>query len=165
MKHLALLLALLVPTTSSASTKLLLLEDIGSEEADFSWNEVYGGGVGFSADHPICWGEECYGFHSTGTLAGFKLESRDVYYVGNGDETPILCGRTRGFFDHTRFYDACRVTIEPERVCQAWYAADDCVQSVTKYRVYLSIDERTLASESGARGPLAEAQVGRLPAR
>jgi len=158
MRHVLLLLTLLVPSISAASTKLLLLDDIGSEEADFSWNKVYGGRVAFSAtlNHPICWGEECYGFHSTSALEGFKRESRDVYYVGNGDETPILCGKTHGFFDRPRFYDACRVSIEPERVCQAWYSANDCVHSVTKYRVYLSIDEREVASEAGASRSHAE---------
>jgi len=152
MKSVVLLLALLVPSTSLASTKLLLLDDIGSADAEFSWNKAYGGRVAFSAslNHPPCWAEECYGFHSTSALNGFKRESRDVYYVGDGDVAPVLCGKTHGFFDRPRFYDTCRVSVEPERVCQAWYSAGDCVQSVTKYRVYLSIDERQLASEDGA---------------
>ena len=149
MRRLALWLALLIPSTSTASTRLLLLDDIGSEAADFSWNQVYGGGVEFSADHPVCWGEDCYGFHSTGTLEGFRLESRDVYYVGNGDQAPILCGRTRGFLDGPRFYDACRVSVEPELVCEAWYADRDCVHAVTRYRVYLSIEER--GADAGTR--------------
>ena len=70
--------------------------------------------------------------------------------MGNGDEAPVLCGRTRGFLDGARFYDACRVIVEPERVCQAWYGAGDCVQSVTKYRVYLSIDAPRPGGEADA---------------
>ena len=86
----------------------------------------------------------------TGALPGFEAQSRDVYYVGQGDRAPILCGRTRGILDGPRFYDACRVSVEPERVCEVWYTADDCAQSVTRYRVYLSIDEPRLAGEAEA---------------
>jgi hypothetical protein len=163
MNGVALLLAFLASSTASASTKLLLLEDIGTEEARFSWDGVYGGEVALSAivDRPNCWDEavadQCYDFHSTGALKGFKRQSRDVYYVGNGDAAPVLCGKAPGFFERPRFYDTCRVSVEPERVCEAWYTADDCVRSVTRYRVYLSIDGRDkLASEGGASRSLFE---------
>jgi len=145
MRVAVLLLSLLVPATALASTRLLLLEDIGSEQADFSWNPIYGGGVEFSASHPVCWGDDCYGFHRTGRLEGFELDSRDVYYVGGADRVPVLWRRTRGWFEGPRFTDACRIRVEPERVCQVWYSSDDCVQSVIKYRVYIDIESRKLA--------------------
>jgi hypothetical protein len=151
MRRLAILLALLIPAPSLAATTLLLVfDDIGAPEADFSWNEVYGGGVELSANHPRCWGEDCYGFHSTGSLEGFRLVSRDVYYVGDGDRRPVLCGKTRGFLGAPRFYAACRVRVEPERVCEAWYGEDDCVDAGTRYRVYLHIEEPAGAPHASA---------------
>jgi hypothetical protein len=143
MMRVALLLALLIPSTSLASTKVLLLEDVGSEKAHFSWNKASGGQVAFSAtvDRPICLDEDCFDYHSTGALKGFKREARDVYYVGDGSRAPILCGQTHGLFTRPRFNSACRIGVEPELVCEAWYAGTDCIRAVTKYRVYLTIDE------------------------
>jgi len=147
----ALLLTLLLASSSEAATRLLLLEDIGSPDARFSWSGVDDGQVEFSATvyRRVCWNQECYDFHSTGALEGFKRDSRDVYYVGEGDQTPILCGRTDGFLSRARFYDTCRVSVEPERVCEVWYAVGDCVESRTRFRVYLDVDDQALASGAG----------------
>lgn len=145
MKRIVLSLALLVSSTSLASTRVLLLDDIGSGKASFSWTKAYGDGkVALSAvvDHEVCWDQYCYDTYDTGPLQGFERRAREVFYVGTGSGTaPVLCGETQGFLARSRFHDACRISIEPERVCLTWYVPDDCVNAVTKRRVYLTINE------------------------
>jgi hypothetical protein len=148
MKSMMLLLALVFPCASLASTKVLLLDDIGSGKASFSWTKADGDGkVALSAIvYPgVCWddlGPPCFGVYDTGALQGFERKGRDVFYVGAGSgEASVLCGRTQGLLARSRLYDACRVSIEPARVCQAWYVPGDCVKAVTKHRVYLTINE------------------------
>jgi hypothetical protein len=144
MKHiLVLVVVLLVPATCLASTRILLFEDIGPGEAVFSWNKVSGGQVALSAvvynEH--CWDQYCWDYRSTRALAGFKRDGRNVYHVGSGGDASVPCGKTRGFFRGPRFDPACRISVEPERVCLAWYGDNDCVLAVTKFRAYLTIDD------------------------
>lgn len=151
MKRIAFLLSVLLASSAEASTRVLLLEDIGSPDADFSWSKVYDGQVEFYATvaRPTCWNFDCFDVHSTGALAGFKRESRDIYYVGDGDRPPIPCGKTDGLFADARLNENCRVSVEPERVCEAWFSGNDCVESATRFRVYLDIDAPELVSGAG----------------
>jgi len=137
-----LLLAPLVPSSSAASGRVLAIDDIGSGEPHFSWQELWGGKVALSATvaYRTRLDDNSSEYHSSGALGGFRREARDVYYVGNGDGAPVLCGRTQGFFlPGPEFSAACRVSVEPEQLCVGWYGADDCIAAVTRYRVFLTI--------------------------
>lgn len=143
MRCVALLLALLAPCVSAASTRVLLIDDIGSGKPYFSWQTLCDGLVAFSVAvvNRNCLDDNCSDFRSTRALEGFKREAREVYYVGDGGAAPIACGKTQGFFlDGSEFYDACRVSVEPEQVCDAWYGAGNCALARTQYRVYLTIE-------------------------
>ncbi len=143
MNLVAMLLALMVPAASFAATKVLLFEDIGSESAYFAWNKASGNRAALSAtvNHWPCSVEDCYDYRSTGALKGFERAGREVFYIGPAGETPILCGRTYGLFTRSQFLPTCRISVETAHVCESWYTADDCAHAVTRYRVYLVIDE------------------------
>lgn len=139
-----LLIALLLPASVSASTRLLLFDDIGFAEATFAWDKRSQDGVAVSAvvDLGVCMDEQCHGTYSTAALADFERSGRSVYYVGAGaGGTRVACGETGGFLSSSRFEESCRILVEPVIECVAWVAPDDCGRAVTRYRVYLVIDD------------------------
>ncbi len=144
LKIVSLLISLLLPSTAMASTEVLLFDDIGPAEATFAWDNLPDRkvAIAISVERGACMDGECYDDYSTGALAGFERSERNVYYVGDGSgKIRVLCGRTGGIFSLARFGDACRIRLEPEHECVAWFLADDCGRVVTRHRVYLTIDE------------------------
>ncbi len=142
MRHLAALLTLLLPLGALASNRVLLIDDIGSGSPHFSWQSRCDGRVALAVtvESRDCLDENCAVFLSTGPLADLEREAREVYYVRGGGEARIACGRTPGFFlDGSEFYDGCRVSVEPEPVCQTRHPSGECIDAVTRYRVYLTV--------------------------
>lgn len=165
-----LMLGFLVPSAAMASSKILLLDDIGASEATFAFVENGKGGVSLTAKvRNKCWDQDCepYRYQSTGVLKNFSLKNDQVYYNGGG--TPVLCGETQGIFQSSKILPACQVTVSspkvqmytgdpgrtnvvkpvknksdapvlaPEVVCTVWYGENDCAETTTKYRVYMTI--------------------------
>ena len=137
---LLLLLGFMVPSVTLASTRILLLDDIGTGEATFAFVKHHQDGVDLTARvTQACWDPDCkpYLYYSTGLLKEFSRKNRAVYYNGGG--VPVSCGDTHGVFQRSKVLPACHVSVTPELVCTAWYKDGDCAGTTTKHRVYMSI--------------------------
>ena len=135
-----LMLSFVVPMGALASTKILLLDDIGAGETTFTFEKENKDGVGLMARvTQACWDPDCkpYLYYSTGLLKEFSRQNGEVYYNGGG--AAVHCGETQGILQRSRILPACRLSVSPERVCTVWYTKNDCAQTITKHRGYLTI--------------------------
>ncbi len=137
-----LMLSFVVPSGALASTKILLLDDIGAGEATFAFEKDNKGSLTLTARvvQP-CWDQDCepYLYHSRSLLKEFSRQDGEVFYKDGGFSIP--CGNTHGIFQRSRIVPTCQTFVSPELVCAVWYKENDCSGTTTKYRVYMNIQK------------------------